>query len=864
MRQRVVPWLIGLLSLAVIVTGSANLDRDVAPRIRVLNDAIEVPGGPTYPGTVRISYALYLPESDRPAPAVIVSPGFGETKEDLRTDALAMAKRGFVTLAWTMRGGNPLAARPGRIALDAPDAEVADLRRLIDLLATRADVVHDGPGDPQVGLMGQSYGGAVSLLAAGYDTRVDALAPVITWNSLESSLLPGGVFKAQYAAVFFAAATVDGCLLLAERVCLAYQRIAQTGYATNADRLLLKRSSPDSVLDRISAPTLLMQGEQDTLFPLSEALRTATRLKSRHVPVQLAWLHGGHDEPFDHSQNVRIRDLTGTWFERHLRDRPVDTGPVFQWDRDNSSPGTASALPPLSPPQQVVLRGESSRQVSNPAGGRPASISSVPGAGDLGGLGSALGLDVPGQSASWETAPLTRSTELVGGGHVDIRVSSSTPSGVLFLTLRDVSATGKVDLPGGAVAPVLLTGLSPRARAFRVDLPVLSHVFPTGHRIRLGVATTDLGYAGPLRPASYEVSLDPRTALALPLMPLGDGRGYRGLATVAGLMLAALLLVAASVRLRRRRRATDLGDDDVPPVVIRGLAKSYASGFRAVDGIDLVVERGMLLGLLGPNGAGKTTTLRMLAGLIRPTEGEVRLFGRPVRSGAAVLGRVGFFVEGPGLLPHLSGTENLRLYWMSTAPSMEGSFVDEALELAGLGDAVDRPVRTYSHGMRQRLAIAQAMLGDPDLLVLDEPTNGLDPPQIKEVREVLKRIAATGRTVLVSSHLLSEVEQMCSHVAVMSRGKMVAQGTVAELLADDGSVRIEVDSADLARAMALVSAMPGVLSVLRSDEALVVELGGRDRSAVVAALVGAGIGVQGVASRRRLEDVFLELLGDLA
>ncbi len=218
------------------------------------------------------------------------------------------------------------------------------------------------------------------------------------------------------------------------------------------------------------------------------------------------------------------------------------------------------------------------------------------------------------------------------------------------------------------------------------------------------------------------------------------------------------------------------------PLRIHGLTKAYRNGELAVNDLSFTVEHGQVLGLLGPNGAGKTTTLRMLMGLIKPDGGEVRIFGHRVVPGAPVLSRLGSFVEGPGFLPHLNGRDNLELYWRATGRPAEDARFAEALEIAGLGKALDRAVRTYSQGMRQRLAIAQAMLGLPDLLVLDEPTNGLDPPQIREMREVLIRYARGGRTVIVSSHLLAEVEQTCSHVVVMHRGRLVTAGTVAELL----------------------------------------------------------------------------------
>jgi len=234
-----------------------------------------------------------------------------------------------------------------------------------------------------------------------------------------------------------------------------------------------------------------------------------------------------------------------------------------------------------------------------------------------------------------------------------------------------------------------------------------------------------------------------------------------------------------------------------------------------------------VVGLLGPNGAGKTTVLRVLTGLITPTSGTVHVFGQPVVPGSPVLARVGAFIEGPGFLPHLTGRENLRLYWAATGRPEAEADLETALQIAGLGPSIDRRVRSYSQGMRQRLGIAQAMLGLPEVLVLDEPTNGLDPPQIAEMREVLADYARTGRTVVVSSHLLAEVEQTCTDVVVMHRGRVVAAGAVAEI-AGAGGVQLAVPDPDEATRV----------------------------------LAAAGITAQRVPARRALEDVFLGLIAD--
>lgn len=294
------------------------------------------------------------------------------------------------------------------------------------------------------------------------------------------------------------------------------------------------------------------------------------------------------------------------------------------------------------------------------------------------------------------------------------------------------------------------------------------------------------------------------------------------------------------------------------PILIEDLTKRYDSDVLAVDHLDLTVESGSVFGLLGPNGAGKTTTMRMLVGLIRPTSGYVRIFGEVVKPGAAMLHRVGVLVEGPGFVPHLSGRENLELFWRAGHAPMSDANLDQVLDIADLGDAIDRKYKTYSHGMRQRLGLAQALLGSPDLLVIDEPTDGLDPQQMRHTREVLRGVAASGTTVLVSSHLLSEVEQVCDHVAVMNKGRLIAVGTVSDLLGATTSVYLEVD--DVFRAGQVLDAVLGVRTVSPEGRGLSLELDGIERKQVVAALVGAGVGVETITTRHQLEDAFIELL----
>jgi ABC-2 type transport system ATP-binding protein len=438
---------------------------------------------------------------------------------------------------------------------------------------------------------------------------------------------------------------------------------------------------------------------------------------------------------------------------------------------------------------------------------------------------------------------------------------------VLFVKLYDIDKNGAATVPNGLIAPIRLTGLPQDvadATPVTVTLPPIVHRFEAGHRLRVTVATADQAYSTPLEPMLYTVAVDSSVTLpavaGTPIVNPNIVWRYVLLGLVAAIAIGLVVVVFVARRRHRRiDRRVDPEHADTP-LVVRGLRKHYADGFVAVSKVDFTVSRGQVVGLLGPNGAGKTTTLRVLMGLTMPTAGDVLVFGHRLVPGSPVLSRLGALVEGPGFLPHLSGRANLQLYWESTGRPEADARLDEALDIAGLGTAIDRKVKTYSHGMKQRLAIAQAMLGLPELLVLDEPTDGLDPPQIAEMRRVLRRYATDGRAVLVSSHLLAEVEQTCTDVVVMHKGEIVAAGLVDDIVGDSPTVQFDVSDVDAAETV--LDRIGAVRSVAWSGgNGLVVDLNGTPRSDVVAALVQAGIGVDRVVPRRRLEDAFLSLVG---
>jgi ABC-2 type transport system ATP-binding protein len=840
-----------LIVVALVVAGGIALG--VRGDSGVRTTAQFVTGTPEGRTPVLLDTTVYLP-ARTPAPAVLLAHGFGGTKDSVASQARALAGDGFVVLTWTARG---FGRSGGLIHLDSLRYEVRDAALLVTYVTHLPQVDRT-----RIAVAGASYGGALALLLAGTDRRVKAVAADITWNDLGHALFPNGastapgVFKKLWAGALFEngfglGAGSPQCGRFAPDLCAAYQRAARTGTADPALLRLLHASSPATVLAHVTAPTLLSQGEQDSLFPLTEADANARGIAAHGTPVKVIWRAGGHDGSVD--GDIDVTGAWRSWFDAVFAGRVHGRQPFqvselggaisSETGREHIAVTVAAGYPGIggTPRRGVTVRVSGPAQtVAAPAGGNPAAVSALPVLGDLLQQLSLTGAApptgalsaVPGQTAAFLSAPLARPVRLAGSSTVSLEITPAQSGDVvLFAALRDVGARGRQTLPGELVAPLRV----PDARAgvprrVTVHLPAVVHTVPRGDRLALTVSTTDLAYAMPADPRTYRIALAGDSApVAVPTISgsaVRTGSPVRWL--LVGLAVCVLCGVGVAVELRRWRRVVK-PDPSLAgvPVAVAGLVKEYAGGYRAVDGVSFRVERGQVVGLLGPNGAGKTTVLRTLVGLITPTKGTVHVFGEPVLPGASVLARLGAFIEGPGFLPHLTGRDNLRLYWAATGRPADEAEFDTALDIAGLGASIDRRVKTYSHGMKQRLGIAQAMLGLPELLVLDEPTNGLDPPQIAEMREVLQRYAQTGRTVVVSSHLLAEVEQTCTHVIVMHKGRLVAAGSVPDV-AGGGAMQLAVP----------------------------------DAHAAAAVLAEAGITAQFVPARRALEDVFLELVGE--
>jgi ABC-2 type transport system ATP-binding protein len=903
--------------IAVLAALAAALVGAVVPTAQAAEQIVETalltPGTPEPDGEpVMIDTTILTADPATTRPAIVLAHGFGGTKDDSLSTARTLASDGYTVIIYTARG---FGKSGGLIHLDNPAYEGADARKIIDLAATRPEVIKDGD-DPVIGFAGASYGGAISLLAAALDPRVDAIVPAFTWNSLSQSLFPQhqvgagqqapadvtprgqpGVFKQRWASLLFRGAgqppqganTNPVCGRFAPEFCTGYLRAAERGRPDPALIKLLDESGPRQYLEKITAPTMIIAGEDDTLFPLDQADANLRGLPSS-TPARLSWVAGGHDG------DVSTDDLTGelqAWFGRYLKRDGSATDTRFSLVMpERSLVGEGGGRDPqtlLAPTypgpdtgltqRRVDLSGDEQTVVA-PPGGTPAALTNLPGTG--GALAQASGIAgytlgvLPGQAATFTSAPLQEPLDLIGSGRIALAVTSDRSTATLFASAWDLgpelertvggrttNGPSTAVLPQLAVAPVRLSGLTPgRPVEITVALPAVAHQVPVGHRLQVVVSSTDQAYAVPVRPAIYRIGLVAGSVLTVPefaTTPLNAGTldvPLPLIIVVGALIIAAVLAVI--IFGHRQRRAQLRPDLAGVPLVVTDVVKTYGDGFRAVDGVSFRAEAGQVVGLLGPNGAGKTTAIRMLVGLIRPDSGEIFVDGEAVHDGADVLRSVGAFIEGPGFLPHLTGMQNLNAYWQATGRPTEEAHFDEALEIAGLGTAIDRRVRGYSHGMRQRLGIAQAMLGLPPLLLLDEPTNGLDPPQIKAMRSVLADYAATGRTVVVSSHLLAEVQQTCSHVVVMHLGKVILTGSMAELTATEDVTLVGLaDAGDRALAEQVLT---GLGLDTASDGELIKVTGAVARPRLVAELVDAGVRVDSLDGHRQLEEVFMNLV----
>ena len=797
-KKRVAPWARTRVALSLILLSGFSISTigtaSAANKVIISDQRLDGAGG------VTLDTSLYLPVSV-PAPAILLAHGFAGDKSSVAAQAKSLAESGYVVLAWTARG---FGKSTGEISMNSPQGEVADVSKLIDYLATRKEVVQQGVKDPLVGIAGDSYGGSIALMTAGYDNRIDAVAANITWNNLSHVLFPQnsqdpsyGPYKKFWAGTFFALASLPNafggeCGTFAPAWCAAFKDAVATGLPTAADEKLMLASSPSTITSKITAPTLLMQGEADSLFPLTESIANAQQIHQAHpnVPLAMIWHSGGHDGGTDETKRLQLATLT--WFNKYLLHKKV-TFPAFQVTDTNGSISLvdSSVIPkllqsetlPINPVYSTLPITTPFTALIAPIGGIPGAISSLPGvgsalalAGNIDGVSAAF---LPGQSGFLETAPLVHPLSIIGPSKVTVKVSSNKPDATLFFSLVVRTPSGQTKQPNGIVAPVHLTNLATAGSLFTINLPAVVLDAAVGDKLAVAISTTDQGYAMPADGRLYTVTVASPLSFSHPLFTSSKSKSSYYIWPIAALVI--LILSVITVYLRRPRH----NDEPVEPtdalVTVSNLTKVYKDGYKAVDGLSFFVKRGQVLGLLGPNGAGKTTTLRMMMGLIYPTDGEISINGKPIYPGSPTLAELGSFVEGSGFLPHLTGRENLNLYWRSIGRT-DDPFFDEAVKITDLGKALDKKVRSYSQGMRQRLAIAQAMLGMPDLLVLDEPTNGLDPQQIKAMREVLKSYAKTGRTVIVSSHLLSEVEQTCSHVVLMHRGKLIAFGTLKKIL----------------------------------------------------------------------------------
>ena len=450
---------------------------------------------------IRIDTSFFTTGGDRRRPAVLLGHGFGGSKKDVRQQAEDLARDGYAVLTWSARG---FGTSNGKIGLNDPKGEVADVSKLIDWLAKQPQVELDKKGDPRVGMAGGSYGGAIALLTAGHDPRVDAIAPAITYWNLADALFPNGVFKKLWAGIFVNSG--GGCEKFEPALCRMYERVAESGKPDAEARKLLEERSPSAVGKNIKVPTLLMQGQSDSLFPLGQADRAAKAIRANGAPVDVDWIAGGHDG--GDMETGRVEGRVTSWFDRYLKDdKGADTGPAFRVTRtlgQGSGDGeprltgvTSGRYPGLEAKQRSIALAGREQSFDNPPGASPPGISALPGLGGAGGLsqlstlGIGVSLDFPGQFAAFESAPQREDVQITGSPTATVHVKSTGDDAVLFAKLYDVGPGGDTRqvLPSQLVTPLRVEGAK-AGKDVTITLPAIDHEVDDGHRLRLVLAST--------------------------------------------------------------------------------------------------------------------------------------------------------------------------------------------------------------------------------------------------------------------------------------------------------------------------------------------------------------------------------------
>lgn len=602
LRGRIKPIRGRLLAASLALVAVVGLGTTVAvaggeQSVHQQDQMLAMPETPGSAQQVSIDTSFFTTGSS-PRPAVLLAHGFGGSKADEAGQARKLARSGYAVLTWSARG---FGQSTGQIGLNAPDREVQDVKHLVDWLAQRPEVQLDAPGDPRVGITGASYGGAISLLAAAADPRIDAVATRITWWNLADALFPqgvqggsaaDGVFKKLWAGIFFttgsagdlttpagkakpAAAGPVGCGRFTDELCAMYNRVATAGRPDAAAVDLLAKSSPSTYATQIKVPTLVVQGEQDSLFPLDQGDAIAKGVAANGAPVAVDWFAGGHDGGTETSDRVDSR--VGAWFDHYLKKQSTGTGPAFRVTRIGGVDSTgfqavlrgadASSYPGLAgtASRSVELTG-GEQSIANPPGGAPPAISTVPGLGALSqasALGAGLSVDFPGQYAAFDSAPLGSTLQLTGSPTIQLTVHADQPDAVLFGKVYDLGPDGKQTLPQQLAAPLRITGAdAPGGRTVRITLPAVDYSFTAGHRMRLVLSSTDLAYASPAQPATY------RLAVSGPLtVPTVDGLRTEAapLSARTWLLPSAAVVVAAGILLIGRRRRHPRRTRSSPP-----------------------------------------------------------------------------------------------------------------------------------------------------------------------------------------------------------------------------------------------------------------------------------------------------------